>query len=406
MVQMRFDYRDIFRSPRLAFSLQRVWIQFVGMGVGYIGYLILTYVSLLTAGASLPTSWEKYGLLPCLYAAGGSFPWYAWIVFAIGCLFLVAAYLVTSTAVSRAVYMMLKGNNFYTWREAFKVAFKKIGSTLMTPVAMIILILCFVIGAWVVGLLGRIPYVGWLGLSLFTFFWMAAALFLFFLAIVFGVSLILVPAILATTDEDAFEAVFQTFSSAWGQPWRFVLYEFMTVALTLVSFGILAFAVKRAFFIMKALFAFAMGDKFINLAAHGMYLLQKWVLLSQDLITSLFGPVAPAIYFVREFYPLELSPVLTISAYLFAISMVIVGGWVLAYGLSTFNVGNTLTYLVMRKKKDDENLLERKDKEEEEEKKEEPAEKKEEEKEEEVKAEAKAEAKEPEAKKEEPGKPE
>ena len=40
-----FNYRDILRAPRLALSLQKMWIQLVGLGVGYGIYLFLTYLS-------------------------------------------------------------------------------------------------------------------------------------------------------------------------------------------------------------------------------------------------------------------------------------------------------------------------------------------------------------------------
>ncbi len=116
---------------------------------------------------------------------------------------------------------------------------------------------------------------------------------------------------------------------------------------------------------MNGLFGFSMGEKYINLASHGQYLVQKWVFLAQDWIQAVYGSVSSHIFFSHEFYALELPTVLLIAAYIFAISLVIAGAWVVSYGLATFNVGNTLIYVIIRKKKDDENLLERKDREEE-----------------------------------------
>ncbi|NOZ57574.1 MAG: hypothetical protein GXO73_12390 [Calditrichaeota bacterium] len=365
MIKLYFDFRDIFRSPRIALSIQRIWIQFVGLAVGYVGYLIFTYLAFLSAGKGLADMWEQWGLLPCLWAATGSVPWYSWIIYAVGLIILVVAWLIASTAVSRASYKLLKGDNFYTWREAYSFAFKKAPSVIMAPVGIALIALSFVIGAWVVGLLGRIPYVGELGLSLFTFVWLAAALFLFFLLIVTGVAFVIAPAVLATTDEDAFETIFQSFSVTWSQPWRFVVYQALSGLLTVVAFGILAWFVKQAFIIMNGLFGFSMGEKYINLASHGQYLVQKWVFLAQDWIQAIYGSVSSHIFFSHEFYALELPTVLLISAYIFAISLVIAGAWVVSYGLATFNVGNTLIYVIIRKKKDDENLLERKDREEE-----------------------------------------
>ncbi len=365
MVKLYFDFRDVFRSPRIALSLQRIWIQFLGLLVGYGGYVIFTYLSFLAAGKGLADSWDKWGLFPCLWAETGAIPWYSWLVYAVGLVVLVVAWWVSATAVSRAAYKLLKGDNFYTWKEAYQFAFKKLPSVVMAPVGIALMAFSFVIGAWVVGLLGRIPYVGEIGLSLFTFVWVAAALFLVFLVIVTFVSAVIAPAVLATTDEDAFETIFQSFSVTWSQPWRLVVYQVLSVVLSLFSFGVLAWFVKKAVVTMNALFAFSMGEKYVNLAAQGQYLVQKWAFLSQDWVEAIFRSFAPHVYFAREFYALELPAVLNVAAYIFAISLVVVGAWVVSYGLSTFNVGNTLIFIVLRKKKDDENLLERKEREEE-----------------------------------------
>jgi hypothetical protein len=364
MVKLYFDFRDVFRSPRIALSLQRIWIQFVGLAVGYAAYLIFTYLALVAAGKGLTDMWDKWGLFPCLWAETGGIPWYSWLLYAIGLAVLVVAWWIAATAVSRATFKLLKGDSFYTWKEAYQFAFKKLPSVVMAPVGIGLMAFAFVVGAWFVGLLGRIPYVGELGLSLFTFFWVAAALLLVFLIVVTIVSAVIAPPVLATTDEDAFETIFQSFSVTWSQPWRFVVYQALSIVLSLVAFGILAWFVKKAVVLMNALFAFGMGGKYVNLASHGQYLVQKWAFLSQDWIEAIFRRFAPHIYFAREFYALELPTVLNISAYIFAISLVVAGAWVVSYGLSTFNVGNTIIYVVLRKKKDDENLLERKEREE------------------------------------------
>jgi len=365
MDQMRFDIRDIFKAPRLGLSLQRIWIQFIGLLIGFVGYLIFTYVSFITAGVGLSAGWKKYGLLPCLMAESGN--WYSYIIYAIGALWLIAVYLVAATAVSRATYMLVKGNNFYTWREAFRFSIKKIGSVLMSPVALLIIIGLFVLGGAIVGWLGKIPYVGEFGITLLTPVWLIAALVVIFLAIVVAVALLLAPAIIATTDDDAFEAVFQSFSVVWNQPWRFIVYEVLSGILAIVAFFVFAFLFKKAFIVMDRIFANTMGDDFINISAHGMYLLNVWVAQSISWIESFFGDYSRLIYFSREFDPLNLPGYMIVTSHIFAIWILLIGGFVASYGVASFNVGNTITYLVIRKKKDDENLLERKDREEEEE---------------------------------------
>lgn len=366
MKNLRFDYRDMFRAPRIGLSLQRMWIQLVGLIIGFAGYLLLTYLSFWAAGLGLSTTWNKYGLIICPFMSGDKLPFYSWILFGIGALVLVCAYLISATAVARAAYMVLKGNNFYTWRESYRFAFRKLGALVATPAAIAALIGLALLGAVVVGLLGRIPFVGELGVGFFSLIWILGSLLIFFFALVLGISFLLAPAILATTDEDAFEATFQTFSCIWSQPWRFLFYQAINVGLALLSFAILAFFVKQAFLIMNGLLGSTMGNDFINLASNGLYYVQKWTLLAEDLLVAVYSTWTPRLFFAKDFFFIPGLPVtVQIAAIFYALTTLFIGGWVISLALSSLNVGHTLFFLALRKIKDEENLLERKDKEEE-----------------------------------------
>lgn len=364
MQPMRFDIRDIFRSPRIALGLQRIWIQFLGLLIGYMGYLVFTYLSLLTSGHSLSLAWKKYALLPCLMPETAN--WYSYVIFAIGALWLLAMYLIAATAVSRATYMLVKGNNFYIWRDAIRFALKKSASVLLSPLAIVIIIAMVLVGGAVVGLVGKIPFVGALGVSLLTVIWFLAALFVVFLVIIFAVAMMQAPAIIATTDDDAFEAVFQSFSMVWTQPWRLILYQALSALLAVFAFYVLAFLAKKAFLVMEGVFAATMGDSFINISSQAMYHLNIWLIQSISWIDRLFGKYADFIYFSRVFDPLVMPHGYQyVAAVIFALSMLLIGAFIFSYGMASFNVGNTLGYVILRKKKDNENLLERKDAEEE-----------------------------------------
>ncbi len=378
MLKLRFDYRDLFNAPRIAFSIQRIWIQFVGLFFGYAGYLALTYLSYVLNNYKLEDVWNRFGLLPCLFITGEAFPWYSWLIWILGCLLLLFVYLVTNTAVARALYMISKGNHFYSWKEAFRFAFKKIWSILLTPVSIAFLIGLMILGSLVIGLLGKIPFIGELGISLFTIIWFIAALIMLFFAIVTLVALLLTPGIIATTDEDAFEAVFQVFSITWSQPCRFLFYQIINIVQAALSFAVFAFFVKKALVIMNTLFVHFMGRDFINLCNNGQTMVQKWTFLFQSVIDSIFKGCSPHIFFTHNYSLIphsELPVTVIISSYLYAFSVLFIGALVISYALTTLTAGNTLQYLVMRKFKDQENLLERKDAEEEEEESEEkPAE--------------------------------
>jgi len=365
MHQIRFDVREILRSPRLALSLQRIWIQFLGLTTGFLGYLFFTYLGFITSGVGLSSGWKKYGLLPCLFPESPN--WYSMVIYLIGVIWLVAIYLIASTAVSRATYMVLKENHFYSWVEATRFALKKTASILLSPIAILLIIVLFLAGGAVVGLVGKIPFVGEFGITIFTIAWYFAALVVVFMVIILVVVMIQVPAIIATTNEDAFEVVFQSFSLTWAQPWRLILYEFVSMAMAAIGLLVFAYISKKAYIIMDRVFSNAMGEDFINIAAQGMYILNVWLIHSIAWVNSILGDFSGAVYFSNEFNPLSLPGYQYVASYIFAIWMLIIGGIIFSYGLASFNVGNTLSYIILRKKKDDENLLERRDPEEEEE---------------------------------------
>jgi len=371
MTEMRFDFRDIFRSARLAFSFQRLWIQFVSFAIGYAGYVVLTYLSLLAGGKNIGIMLSRYGLVPGV--TGLHLPWYSWIIFGIGAFFMLFFWFVGATGVARATYMQLKGNTFYTWKEAFNFSLKKKGaSVISTPVTIFAIIFFTCVGGYIVGLLGKIPYLGELGISLFTVLWFGAAFFVVFVSLALIVALFLAPSIIATTDDDAFEGMFQSFSVLWAQPWRFILYEVLLVVVMVLSFGTFAFFMKKAWIVMNQIFLAGMGDKFADVSYGASYLLQSWFYPAVAWVRAVLGDYSGYFFYSRELMSLTLPLITNISSWIMAILLLIIGGFAISYPMAVFNAGNCLVFLVIKKKKDDENLLERKDAEEEEE--DEPAE--------------------------------
>jgi len=370
MQTLRFDAHDLLRAPRLAFSLQRIWIQWLGTGSGYLVYLLFSYAALMSQGASIAGVWKSHGLLPCLPGAQSSASWYAWLLWGLGVLALLIAFLYTNTAVARAAYMHLKGNHFYSWREAFAFAGKKIASILFAPLSLLILILLLVFSSMILGWMGRIPYIGALGVSLFTVIWFLASLFIVYTLVVTIVSLWHTPAIIAATDEDAFEAVFQSFSLTWTQPWRLLLSQAANLVIAAAATGFFAFVVKKSLLLMNRLFGLFMGPDYNAFAVHGQGLLQAGLVQLQALLQPPFQPFAAQVYFSKAFMlgdAAGMPVMILIAAYFFFFSLLFIAGWVLSYGLCCYTIGNVLTLLALRRRKDGENLLERKDREEQEE---------------------------------------
>lgn len=362
MSALRFDFRDLLKSNRIALSLQRIWIQFLGLFIGYLGYLVIAYLSMIVAGNKFGDMWNQMGLFPCLARVAAN--WISWIIYAFGVIFLSFILLLTATAVSRATYMMLKGNNFYTWREAWSFARKKACSILCSPIAILVLIALILGGGVVFALLGKIPYVGEAGISIFYLILIFIGLFIVIVSLVFLVALLHTPAVIASTDDDAFEAVFQAFSLLWNQPWRLITYLLIVIALSCLSFLGASFILKKSLYVVDMVFGTVTGDKYTNLIGQAYYLSSTWVADSLTWMKSLSGNYTDWFYFSDEFVPLKVPVFLNITAHIASFMLVLLGTFVVAYTLATFNVGNTIAYLVLRKRKDHENLLERTDREE------------------------------------------
>ncbi len=374
-MKMHFNFKDLFKAPRIAFSFQRIWVNGLGLLTGYILYVIVSYISLLVSGYSFMDIWNRGGLMPCAFAIG-NVPWYGMVIYLVAVAILLAVILMVNTAVSRLAYMVLRNELFYTWSQAYKFAFKKWISVLGAMVTFIFMIAFFVIGALIMGLIGRIPYVGELGTALLTIPYVLAALLLFFISIVFVVGIFYVPAIIATSDEDALGGVFQSFSITYNQPVRLITYSTILSFLYVVGGFLFAAAVKVAYLIFGGLFNIGMGDKFANISEQALHIVGKTFPALDRLLTQVFGSLANYIYFSHPHYAVQLPVVQDISAYMFAIFLIFFGFFVLGYAEAIGNSGLAIVYTVLYKIQEDENLLEREDEElkeeeEEEEKKEE-----------------------------------
>lgn len=388
MIKLYFDIRDIFRVPRLSLSGKKIWVNLVGLTAGYAVYLILSYVALLANGQPLSEIWQTHYFFPCLFAVNAVIQWYAWLIYAIGIVAWVLIFLLTSAAVSRITYKQLKGDEFFSSGDSFRFVKKHWTAPIMGPISVILIMAFFIVLAIIAAWIAKWPVLDILFFGLPYLLYFVVSVFVVYTAVVFVVSLLLSPSIVATAEEDTMETVFQSYSTLWAQPWRLVIYEVLVGVLTTVATFIYGYAM-------------IFGYRLINFVFGQKWLMDGKISKIMEAATSyIFGIHSPLTPFISRFFKVytpsslgiisgaPLSTTETITAVLTCIFLFIIAGTVVSYALTNFTVGQTLIYVILRKKKDDENLIERKDEdeleEEEEEEKEEEAET-EEEKEEEKK---------------------
>ncbi|MFQ5584237.1 MAG: hypothetical protein ACE5GL_07365, partial [Calditrichia bacterium] len=342
---MHFNYKDFFKAPRIAFNLQTIWANGIGLLAGYAIYLILTYLSLLIDGQGFSDTRTTFGLLPCGFA--GPTGWIARFVASTGIAAFLAIFLFTNTAVCRMSAMALRRELLYSWKEAYGFAFRRWLSALGAMLIFFFMIAFFSIGALLIGLVGRLPVFGELGVFLLTIPHFLITILLIFILFVTTAGLFLVPAVIAVSDDDALGGVFQSFNLTFNQPVRFISYSLLTTLLQFSGMILLALLIKAAFLTFGKLLLTGMGSKFGNISDHGFYLLDKSLPVLKDWLQYLFHDFSDWIYLSHSHFPGNLPLSQEIAAYIFMLSLLIIGGAVIAYGEAIRNSGMTLIYIIL-----------------------------------------------------------
>ncbi|MDO9067317.1 MAG: hypothetical protein Q7W05_02540, partial [Deltaproteobacteria bacterium] len=162
MLKMYFNFRDVFRAARLGFSPKKIWAFFCGLMLGLTIYNLFSYLAHTAAGRSLGDTWAMFGLLPLPWSDFGGWAWILWFLGAAG---LGVVYLLTSAVVARVTAEQLSGNEFYDVKEAVAFVKQSWKAVLGAPLVIASFIAFLVLGGLVLGLWGRIPYLGELTVS-------------------------------------------------------------------------------------------------------------------------------------------------------------------------------------------------------------------------------------------------
>jgi hypothetical protein len=362
MKKLYFDFRDVFRTPRLALSAKKIWVHFLGLLVGWGIYVVLSYIALLANGQSLVEIWNTHHFFPTLFNLGLPIVWYSWLIYIVGIALWVIIFLLASLAVSRLTYKQIKGDEFFSSGDSFKYVKKHGTAAIMAPVSIILIIAFFIVLAIIAAWLSKWPVLDIIFLGLPYLLYFAVAVFVVYTAIVFVVSFILSPSIVGTAEEDTMETVFQSYSTLWAQPWRLVVYEVIVIPLTALATFIYGYAVIFGYRFFDFVFgrSWLMGDKLGRIMdSASSYILgaHSPITLFLSKIFNIYSPAALGI----TMEPLSLTTTETIATVLITIALFVIFGTVVSFLLTNFSVGQSLIYIILRKKKDDENLIERKD---------------------------------------------
>jgi len=216
--------------------------------------------------------------------------------------------------------------------------------------------------AVIMALIGKIPFLGeviFVGLYPLYF---VGSVFVLYTAVVLGVLILYLPAILACNEDDALGSTFQAYAITWNQTWRAVVYSTLIGTLTVVGATLYGWVITAGYHFINWVFgsSWLMGSKLGPILAWAEQIVFSGYSYLFTYIPGQFAPLSPLTADVNLAY---VSGWEAFIGSVLAILLLLIYGSVVAYGLSIISVGQSLSFLIYKLKTDDENLLERMDEE-------------------------------------------
>jgi hypothetical protein len=358
---LHYDFRDIFKAPRIALSGKNLLAQARTLVFGYAAYLILTYIAMLIEGNDLSVIWANYFLFP--FTNLGLSHWYTKLIWFIGIAGAAAFYDYGNLTVAKLALEELKGNLFFPLKTAFAEARANLRPFWVAALLLVILIVVLSLLQGVIGLVELIPVVGpvlYAILYVVPFFlW---SLFIVFIAFGLATAILTLPAIVTARSQDAFGATFYIYNIIWTQPFRWLAGTIIGLALAKVGVWILGYFFMRALQLTNVIAAIFSGEKASNIILPAY---------------SALDPVGRVINFFTTLYPgshlgytfgAQLSPTIAfaslsggeyLGSLIIAIGLIVVWLVIVSYGINIVTCSQLITFILVRYHEDGERLADR-----------------------------------------------
>ncbi|MBT4033908.1 MAG: hypothetical protein HOB84_08215 [Candidatus Marinimicrobia bacterium] len=382
--QLHFNFKDMFRAPRLALG-RRMMVMLEALLASYIVYLFMTYLALLVEGHSLGSIWNDFHLMPSsvLCLADSTF---GHILVALSYTFSIIILWLGLTSVAKITIKEYKGDLFYSSRDGWKWAMKNWFPVFFGPISIGIVVGFFVLLAALFGWLAQWPVLDIIFYGLLFVIFLPTALFLAFSALAFGVGLFMSPSIVACAEEDTMGSMFGSYTLLWNQPVRLIAYTVMTIVAAMIGYQIFYVFILSAFKFIEMVFGheMIMGNAYVAIKQVGMDLFGNYSFLPSNIfaayccdstclfmpgcLSSIYEPVAAGCGGGGCGGCASAAPAVVSATITQTITGVIVGIFTLlahlavpAYALATLATGFATSFIVLTKHKDDQDLIKRKD---------------------------------------------
>ena len=362
--ELRYDFWDILKAPRMALSGKCLLAQAQPLALGYVAYFVFAYLSLLIDGQQLSLVLSHFGLFP-IFALGLEH-WYSWAIWIVGIIAFVVMYDYGNLTVAKLGFEHLRGNHFFSRRDAAKDARSNLMPMWVSGGLVVLLIVVLTLVQGVVSLVSLVPGIGeilYAVLYIVPFFlW---SLFLVFLAFGLATSCLTLPAIIVAREKETFGATFYIYNVIWTQPLRWLGMTISGLLLAKIGIFVIGYFFARALQLTNFLAAWFGGEK-INKVIVSAYVALDPIQNVIRFFTTLypgscigFDPKMPVAYNLSQFdWQSSVSGTEQAAAVIIAVGVLAILILMLSYGINIVTNSQLLAFLLVAYSEDKVKLTE------------------------------------------------
>lgn len=342
-----FAFPDVAWAPARALSAKQIGLMTLSLLGGLIVYDFFSYLAFAVQGDSLAAVYSAYGLFS--YAPSAYSGFISKLIFWAGACVALYVVMLGLFAVAAINIEAIRGNRFFSSREAFRFTLSRAGQLARAEIAILVFVLFIVLLFFLLGLVVRIPFIGeWFYALFFVVPNFVLALFTVFIIFVVILSIVLLPAVAAAERRgETFAVILETFSTIIRLPLRWGCYTgFTLIAAKLCSF-VYAYFCYRAVQFMTAASSLGGGEKVSNLVKSGLANLPVRTELV-DHVTNVF----PGIRWGFDIPTGSIWVADSAAAHVMAVMLFVVFATVLGYGLAILAAGQARAYVALKYIKD------------------------------------------------------
>ena len=348
-MDLNYNLRDLFKAPRIALSVKKIWLYLKANLSGYFYYLLLNYFGLMINDYSFWEIWRQFGLYPCIISYETI--WYIDIIFYISVIQWIYRIFFAATAVAKLTTKQLSGDEFFSSSEAMNFSLSNYRAVIFPSVSILLIFLFFIIFGFLFGLIGKIPFAGDILFYLSYIFILFGVIFSLFTLLVLTINLIYNPSIVGTIEENTLGAVFISYQMAWNNSLQILGYHIILIPVSIISVGIFRLILFSGFKIMNLFFSndLLIGQTYNNIVSYSASLV--WPL---ELFSSKF-PISIELLinnWYNFFIPTSSGPLNSIdfiSVTVLSFFLIVITLTFVSYFLTILTVGETIMFINFNK---------------------------------------------------------